>query len=266
MEINKVEEKKKQFQSANWEQQKEKWPKMGRHILAQYDEESIVVYQAYNPQIAEFAVQNKKFIGAPGFSETRMTWIKTNFLWMMYRAGWAEKHNQERILAIWLTRTGFETILQRAAVVNRDFGYYKNAKEALRALSKTSVRLQWDPDHTPSGTNLTRRAVQLGLRHVREYINGQWIVDIQDITPFVKQNFGYFKGKIFDKFETAKEEIYIPSSEELCKHIALSKVGVPDNDVKMNYFTAEEEVKEEISNNNNVEEGDDSASNEEEDK
>lgn len=90
---------------------------------------------------------------------------------------------------------------------------------------------------------------------------------MQDITPFVKQNFGYFKGKIFDKFETAKEEIYIPSSEELCKHIALSKVGVPDNDVKMNYFTAEEEVKEESSNNNNVEEGDDSASsNEEEDK
>jgi hypothetical protein len=34
---------------------------MGRHILAQYDEESIVVYQAYNPQIAEFAVQNKKW-------------------------------------------------------------------------------------------------------------------------------------------------------------------------------------------------------------
>jgi len=43
-------------------------------------------------------------------------------IYIIYRAGWAEKYNQERILAIWLSRTGFETILQRAAVVNRDFG------------------------------------------------------------------------------------------------------------------------------------------------
>jgi len=24
----------------------------------------------------------------------RMTWIKPNFLWMMYRSGWASKKNQ----------------------------------------------------------------------------------------------------------------------------------------------------------------------------
>ncbi len=36
------------------------WPKEGRHILAQYDEESIVVYQAYCPEIAEFAVKHQK--------------------------------------------------------------------------------------------------------------------------------------------------------------------------------------------------------------
>ncbi len=38
----------------------------------------------------------------------RMTWIKPNFLWMMYRSGWAVKKNQERILAIKLTKKGFE--------------------------------------------------------------------------------------------------------------------------------------------------------------
>ena len=36
------------------------WPQEGRHILAQYDEDSIVVYQAYCPEIAEYAVQNQK--------------------------------------------------------------------------------------------------------------------------------------------------------------------------------------------------------------
>ena len=36
------------------------WPRMGRHILAQYDEDSVVVYQAYCPEIAEYAVRNQK--------------------------------------------------------------------------------------------------------------------------------------------------------------------------------------------------------------
>ena len=42
------------------EQRDEVWPKAGRHILAQYDEESVVVYQAFCPEIAEYAVRNQK--------------------------------------------------------------------------------------------------------------------------------------------------------------------------------------------------------------
>ena len=33
---------------------------------------------------------------------------------MMYRCGWASKKNQERILAVRLTRSGFDTILANA--------------------------------------------------------------------------------------------------------------------------------------------------------
>ena len=40
-----------------------------------------------------------------------MTWIKPSFLWMMYRSGWGTKTDQERILAIDITREGFNTIL-----------------------------------------------------------------------------------------------------------------------------------------------------------
>lgn len=36
-------------------------------------------------------------------------------------------------------------------------------------LAQCEVRLQWDPDHSPDGGNLTRRAIQLGLKNdVRE--------------------------------------------------------------------------------------------------
>lgn len=52
--------------------------------------------------------------GGPDYKFERMTWIKTNFLWMMYRSGWATKPGQNRILAIRISRDGFEEILANA--------------------------------------------------------------------------------------------------------------------------------------------------------
>ena len=89
------------------------WPPVGRHILARYDDSSVVVYQAFCPEIAKFACENGRF-GGPKYSFERMTWIKTNFLWMMYRAGWATKKNQEHILAVTIKRHGFNEILRAA--------------------------------------------------------------------------------------------------------------------------------------------------------
>jgi Domain of unknown function (DUF4291) len=52
-------------------------PQVGRHIVAQYDETFVIVYQAYRPAIGNFAGE---------FKLERMSWIKTIFLWMMYRS------------------------------------------------------------------------------------------------------------------------------------------------------------------------------------
>ena len=45
----------------------------GKWILASFDEESIIVYQAYNPVIAKYACENNRFTGCPGYNEQRMT-------------------------------------------------------------------------------------------------------------------------------------------------------------------------------------------------
>ena len=88
------------------------WPERGKHILAQFDENSIVVYQAYRPEIGHFAVSKGYFGGE--FSLSRMSWIKPNFLWMMYRSGWGTKIGQEVILAVTIQRTAFDEILAKA--------------------------------------------------------------------------------------------------------------------------------------------------------
>ena len=94
--------------------------------------------------------------GGDRFSYSRMSWIKTNFLWMMYRSRWCTKTGQERALAVRITREGFDKILSKA-LTGKD-----EKEKGLK--TRTEVRLQWDPDHAPSGAPEKRRAIQLGLR------------------------------------------------------------------------------------------------------
>ena len=55
-------------------QQTQNWPSSGRHILAQWDADSVVVYQAYRPSIGHFAAAHGYFGGDYSFS--RMSWVK----------------------------------------------------------------------------------------------------------------------------------------------------------------------------------------------
>ncbi|MDX1960977.1 MAG: DUF4291 family protein [Leptospiraceae bacterium] len=125
--------------------------------------EYIVVYQAYKPSIANYAVENQK-LGGPDFSYSRMSWIKPNFLWMMYRCGWAEKLDQERVLTIWISKEVFESILENATFTSFQSKYFDSEMEWRKELEIKKVRLQWDPDHDYKGNKLERRAIQLGLK------------------------------------------------------------------------------------------------------
>ena len=76
------------FDVESYQAQERRWPQAGRVILAQFDSETVQVYQAYRPGIARFAVEHGYFGG--DFKLGRMTWIKPNFLWMMYRSSWGQ--------------------------------------------------------------------------------------------------------------------------------------------------------------------------------
>ncbi len=185
--------------------QADRLPKVGNHILAQFDEDSIVLYQAYRPAIGKFAATQGYFGGE--FSFERMSWIKPNFLWMMYRSGWGTKVNQEIVLAIWLKRSAFDDIL--ALAVHSTFvpEIYASETEWKKAVQRSNVRLQWDLDHNPSGTRLARRAIQLGLRaDVLKAYAKDWIIHIEDISDFVQQQ----RQNIADctQLITPREKVY----------------------------------------------------------
>lgn len=66
-------------------------------------------------------------------------------------------------MAVRITREGFNTILSHALTGHDE--KVQGMKE------KSCVRLQWDPDHDPSGTPQKRKAIQLGLRNEVYHIN-----------------------------------------------------------------------------------------------
>jgi len=120
------------------------------------------------------------------FSFQRMSWIKPNFLWMMYRSGWATKHGQESILAVRLRRSFFDEVLKLAVSSSYEPSEFPTREDWKTAVSESDVRLQWDPDHDPSGRPLERKAIQLGLRgEVLRRYGQEEIISITDMTPFV---------------------------------------------------------------------------------
>ena len=193
----------------SFQAQSARWPTAGRHVLAQYDADSVVVYQAYRPAIGRYAAEHGFFGG--GFSLDRMSWIKPNFLWMMYRCGWATKDKQEVVLAIWLARAAFDDILAQAVPSSFNPHRYRYADQEswAAAVASSDVRLQWDPDHDPHGRPLERRAVQLGLRGaVLASYARPWIRRIEDITPFVRDQHARLQRDGLAALETPSESVY----------------------------------------------------------
>lgn len=157
-----------------------------KEIRAVFDEKTITVYQAYNKRIAQSAVKHQTFVSPP-FKMERMTWIKPSFLWMMYRCGWATKENQEHVLAIKITREGFEWALNNACLSHFNPEIHTFHDQWKEKLKNSPVRIQWDPERDILMNKLDYRSIQIGLSNiaVEKYAN-EWITSIEDITPLVK--------------------------------------------------------------------------------
>ncbi|SFV18089.1 protein of unknown function [Pseudoduganella namucuonensis] len=101
----------------------------------------------------------------------------------MYRAGWGFKDaGQKRILAIDITRAGFEWALEHGCLSHPDESVSKDEWAAKKEASP--VRIQWDPERDLHLRPLEHRAIQIGLgkEAVQRYVN-EWVCRISDVTP-----------------------------------------------------------------------------------
>lgn len=157
-----------------------------REIRADYDASSIVIYQAYSPAIAEAALAAGRFV--PPFSQGRMTWIKPSFLWLMERSHWAQKSGQERILAVRITRAGWEEALSLGVLTTAEPRTYASYAAWDEKFRQAQVHIQWDPERSLRGASQDYYSIQVGLSRqvVQRYVE-EWTVSIEDYTPRVRK-------------------------------------------------------------------------------
>jgi len=204
-----------------YKEQLVEWPKSGCYIMAQYDDEKIIVYQAYRKEIGEFAVKNQFFGGE--FSLNRMTWIKPNFLWMMYRSGWGTKEGQEITLAIHLKISAFQNYLENAAYTSFAQSEGISHEQWRNELENSNIRLQWDPDHDPHGRKEERRAIQIGLRDnfIISFATKD-ILLIEDISEFVSEQHKFVQNNQLADLLVPEEKPFKFSNADLNSKLKIS--------------------------------------------
>ena len=190
-------------------------------IRADYDQNSLIVYQAYSAAIAKPALADGRFV-AP-FSLNRMTWIKPSFLWLMHRSNWAQKSGQEYILAVRIKRDAWEKALSLGVLTGYEAGIHASYQQWEQQFAAAKVHIQSDPERSIRGADLGINSIQVGISRflIEEYVQ-DWMIALSDYTPLVHKIHGFLKAGELDKAKKLlpRERPY-PVTMSVAKALAL---------------------------------------------
>jgi hypothetical protein len=188
-------------------------------IRADYNAQTITIYQAYSSIIAQPALKAQRFV--PPFSMGRMTWIKPSFLWLMERSNWGQKAGQEFILSVKIQRNGWDEALSLGVLTSFEASIHRNPQLWREEFDRALVHVQWDPERSIRGADLGCNSIQVGLsRQIIEKYVEEWVVEIQDFTPLVRKIHGLVKAGHIDKAKKLlpPERVY-PLSLDVAKRL-----------------------------------------------
>ncbi|MBB0233005.1 DUF4291 domain-containing protein [Streptomyces calidiresistens] len=188
-------------------------------IRASHTERTVTVYQAYPPAIGLPAARDGFFPAT--WKRDRMTWIKPSFRWMMYRCGWGRKQGQETVLAVEISRAGFEWALRHACLSHHVPGPHGDRAAWRADLRVSPVRVQWDPERDLDLRPLPHRSVQVGLgpEAARRYAD-EWILGIRDLTPLAREIHGLVRaGRREEAAALLPEERPLPLPDDAAARI-----------------------------------------------
>ncbi|MEV7027808.1 DUF4291 family protein, partial [Kitasatospora sp. NPDC093558] len=129
----------------------------------------------------------------------------------------ARQAGQETVLAVEITREGFEWALRNACLSHYAPGLHTDRAAWQRALKGAPARVQWDPERDVHLRPLPHRALQLGLsgEAAHRYAD-EWIVDVTDATPLAHEVHGLVRaGDLTAARALLPEEPPYPAGDDL---------------------------------------------------
>lgn len=203
------------LQLESYEEHERHLPSKGRFIIGQFNENEIVIYQAFKKSIAEFAVANQKF-GGEDYDFNRHTQLKPSFLWMMYYSGWAHKKNQEHVLAITLSIPGFEELLDKAVLIDKG-----------HAETDAPVSIHWESYHDLFGNKTERMAAKIVLKGaaMKQY-NDSWIKSIEDISDYVQEQQALLEANKIADIRVPRERAYAPQDLNVLRRLNATGISL----------------------------------------
>lgn len=131
-----------------------------RQVRAAQTETTVRVYQACPPAVADAALEKQTFA-----ERDATTWLVPSFRWAAYGSGNGSKPGRERILAVEITRAGFEWALSHAG----------------------PVLIEWDAERDLDHTALNFEAIRIGLTgEAGDHYADEWITAVTDVTSVIR--------------------------------------------------------------------------------
>jgi hypothetical protein len=195
------------------------WPKAGRHVLAQFDAETVIVYQAFAPAIG-LAVAERGSI--PSEVNCGLNFVIPSFLEMMFRSDWGTKKDHEAILALRIRSAFFDSLLTAAMPVYWDGTWFNSFEEWERRAGDSLVWSLWESEYHPSGLGLERWLLRLTLRgKVSEKFGRRELVEAIDLSKFVAEQRGKWSAAGVSALVTPRERVY-PADPAVARRLALA--------------------------------------------
>ncbi len=165
-------------------------PATGRHFLAQFDADTVTVFQSFDRDVGGYAIEHGQF-GGPAFRRDRASAIRLSLLDVLGRSDWGQKPGREVTLALRLRREAFDMVLRQAIHSVFPEGVYPMKRSWQLATRYSPVSITWEADRDLSGNPLSRDAARFGLRdRTLMQFATEWIEDVIDLSPWVSAHRG----------------------------------------------------------------------------
>jgi hypothetical protein len=161
------------------------WDVPPHTLLATWDAESVVVWQAHGHRVADAVLARGSF-DVPEWRTDRTSRFRVSLPSLLWRCSWGTRPGRERILAVRLSRSGFDEVLRRAVPADDDRAVYPTEASWRLAMRYATATVSWHPDRSLEGEPTAWDTARFGLRDSQlGAFAREWVRGVEDVSDWV---------------------------------------------------------------------------------